>query len=125
MPSELRKNRREWRTRPDPFAEVWEKDVEPLLQSDPEGRLSATTILEWLEERHPGQYGMSQLRTLQRCVRDYRALHGPDREVCFGETFVALVKGLQEHCGSWEGCPRWCAHGQPVSSHPRVEGQQG
>ena len=37
LPSELRKKRREWRTRPDPFAEVWEKDVEPLLRLDPEG----------------------------------------------------------------------------------------
>ena len=46
MPSELRKKRRRWRTRPDPFAEVWNKDVEPLLRSDPEGGLSATTILE-------------------------------------------------------------------------------
>ncbi len=106
MPSELRKNRREWRTRPDPFAEVWEKDVEPLLQSDPEGRLSATTILEWLEERHHGQYGMSQLRTLQRRVRDYMALHGPDREVCFGDTFVALVKGLQGALWELGGVPQ-------------------
>ena len=156
MPSELRKKRRRWRTRPDPFAEVWNKDVEPLLRSDPEGGLSATTILEWLEERYPGRYGRSQLRTLQRRVRDYRALHGPDREVyfqqehppgreaqvdfthcgelgvtiggepfrhlmfhfvlshsgwsyaevCLGETFVALVKGLQGALWELGGAPR-------------------
>ncbi len=80
LPSERRRNRRGWRTRPDPFVDVWERDVEPLLRSDPEGELSATTILEWLDERHPGRFGSSHLRTLQRRIRDYRALHGPDRE---------------------------------------------
>ena len=55
LPSEIRRNRRGWRTRPDPFVDVWERDVEPLLRSDPEGELSATTILEWLDERHPGR----------------------------------------------------------------------
>ena len=83
LPSERRRNRRGWRTRPDPFADVWERDVEPLLRSDPDGELSATTILEWLDERHSGRFGSSQLRTLQRRIRDYRALHGPDREVYF------------------------------------------
>ena len=84
LPSERRRNRRGWRTRPDPFVDVWERDVEPLLRSDPEGELSATTILEWLDERHPGRFGSSHLRTLQRRIRDYRALHGPDRELSQG-----------------------------------------
>ena len=83
LPSERRRNRRGWRTRPDPFADVWERDMEPLLRSDPEGELSATTILEWLDERYPGRFDSSQLRTLQRRIRDYRALHGPDKEVYF------------------------------------------
>ena len=83
LPSESRKARRRWRSRPDPFADVWESDVVPLLRTDPEGELRATTILEWLDERHPGRFGRSQLRTLQRRIRDYRALHGPDREVYF------------------------------------------
>ena len=155
LPSERRRNRRGWRTRPDPFADVWKRDVEPLLRSDPEGELSATTILEWLDERYPGRFGSSQLRTLQRRIRDYRALHGPDREVyfqqdhppgreaqvdfthcsglgvtiggepfrhllfhlvlsysgwsyaevCFGETFAALVKGLQGALWELGGVP--------------------
>ena len=83
LPSESKKARRRWRSRPDPFADVWESDVVPLLRTDPDGELSATTILEWLDERHPGRFGRSQLRTLQRRIRDYRALHGPDREVYF------------------------------------------
>ena len=57
LPSERKKARRRWRSRPDPFADVWESEVVPLLRSDPEGELSATTILEWLDERHPGRFG--------------------------------------------------------------------
>ena len=82
MPSEQPEPRR-WRTRPDPFIEVWEEEVEPLLRRDLEGALLATTILEWLEERHPGQFSPSHLRTLQRRLRDWRALNGPEREVFF------------------------------------------
>ena len=128
----------------------------PLLRTDPDGELSATTILEWLDERYPGRFGRSQLRTLQRRTRDYRALHGPDREVyfqqdhppgreaqvdfthctelgvtiggepfrhllfhlvlshsgwryaevCFGETFGALVQGLQGALWELGGVPR-------------------
>ena len=55
LPSDRRRNGRSWRTRPDPFVDVWESEVVALLRSDPEGELSATTILEWLDERHPGR----------------------------------------------------------------------
>ena len=82
LPSETKQERR-WRTRPDPFEGVWEEEIEPLLRGDPKGRLKATTIIEWLEEHHPGRFSASQLRTLQRRLQDWRALHGPDREVYF------------------------------------------
>ena len=82
LPSD-KKGKRRWRTRPDPFAGVWAEEVEPLLRSDVEGALKATTILEWLDERHPGRFSVSQLRTLQRRLRDWRAVCGPDREVYF------------------------------------------
>ena len=62
-----------------PVRRVWAEEVEPLLRSDVEGALKATTILEWLDERHPGRFSLSQLRTLQRRLRDWRALSGPDR----------------------------------------------
>ena len=99
LPSERRRNRRGWRTRPDPFVDVWERDVEPLLRSDPEGELSATTILEWLDERHPGRFGSSHLRTLQRRIRDYRALHGPDREVYFQQDHPPMCQRGLLVCG--------------------------
>ena len=77
------KPERTWRTRPDPFEDVWVEEIVPLLRRD-EGRiLQATTLLELLEGRHPGRFGVGQLRTLQRRIRDWRALQGPDREVYF------------------------------------------
>ena len=101
LPSVRKKDRHRWRTRPDPFADVWESDVEPLLRSDPEGELSATTILEWLDERHPGRFGRSQLRTLQRRIRDHRALNGPDREVYFQQDHPPGREAQVDftHCG--------------------------
>lgn len=82
LPSEKKRDRN-WRTRRDPFGDVWASDIEPLLWSDVDGALQATTILEVLEERYPGRFGRSHLRTLQRRMRDWRALNGPDREVFF------------------------------------------
>jgi len=55
LPSE-KKKARQWRTRPDPFEEIWVDDVEPLLQRDPDGILRATIILEKLQERYPGKF---------------------------------------------------------------------
>ena len=81
LPSQAKPEHR-WRTRPDPFDGVWEDEIEPLLRNDPTGKLKATTIIDWLAEQHPGRFSASQLRTLQRRLQDWRALHGPDREAC-------------------------------------------
>jgi hypothetical protein len=82
LPSERRPSRT-WRTRPDPFATVWAEEIEPLLRQDRDGVLRATTLLEWLETRYPGRFHRGQLRSLQRRLQAWRALHGPDREVFF------------------------------------------
>lgn len=82
LPSE-RKKARHWRTRLDPFEEIWAEEVEPLLRRDPDGILSATIIMEKLQERYPGKFVPGQVRTLQRRLKDWRAINGPDREVYF------------------------------------------
>lgn len=74
---------RHWRTRKDPFVTVWDKEIVPLLVSDKDGELQATTILDYLNGQNPGRFIPSQLRTLQRRMRDWRALYGPDKEVYF------------------------------------------
>ena len=82
------KKARTWRTREDPFAEIWDREVAPLLGSDAKGVLQATTVLGWLQDKHPGRYDDGLLRTLQRRLRDWRALHGPAKEVFFEQEHV-------------------------------------
>jgi len=79
------KGPRRWRTRPDPFVEVWKVELEPLLERDEERVLEARTLLAELEKKGPGRFSEGQLRTLQRRMRDWRALHGPEQEVMFAQ----------------------------------------
>ena len=57
LPSEIRTDHT-WRTREDPFVEVWER-------------------------RYPGSFADGQIRTLQRRVKTWRALEGSAKEVFF------------------------------------------
>jgi hypothetical protein len=87
LPSET-KQPRAWRTRPDPFVKVWATEVEPLLVADKKGELEAKTIFEELVRRRPGVFEPGQLRTFQRRIREWRAQHGPEREVYFPQEHV-------------------------------------
>ncbi len=84
---------RDWRTRPDPFAEVWD-EVAGELGKEPD--LQALTLLEWLQERYPGAYPDHLLRTLQRRVKAWRARHGPDKEVMFPQHHEPGQRGLSD-----------------------------
>ena len=82
LPTEVRAPRT-WRTREDAFDEVWPV-IESKLQDAPE--FEAKTLFEWLLTTVPvGTFEPGQLRTLQRCVRDWRATAGPDKEVFFAQ----------------------------------------
>ena len=61
-----------YRTRADPFAEDL-ATVEAMLESAPS--LEGKGLFEWLCEQHPERYQPGQLRTFQRRVRMWRALH--------------------------------------------------
>ncbi|MDQ6676191.1 MAG: IS21 family transposase [Acidobacteriota bacterium] len=81
MPGEEQRNRA-WRTRLDPFAEVWdeakaEKELNPGLE--------AKTLFEEMQRRYPGKFTDGQLRTLQRKFKEWRATEGPAREVFFAQ----------------------------------------
>ncbi len=60
---------RDWRTRPDPFKNVW-TDLLFWLQSAPDS--TATSLLDRLNEKYPDQFGKSHLRTLQRRIGEWR-----------------------------------------------------
>ena len=87
LPS-MAKAPRWWRTREDPFADVWASEVVPQLAADTDGRLQVLALFRWLCRRHPGRFQPGQLRTLQRRVRAWRAQDGPDREVYFEQVAV-------------------------------------
>lgn len=73
--------KRKWKTRKDPFGNVWHDELIPILETSP--KLEARTLLEELQCRYPDQYPDKQLRTLQRRVRQWKALSGPEKEVIF------------------------------------------
>lgn len=83
LPSECEAPR-SWRTRQDPFEEVWEEIV-PLLQENP--GLEAKTLFEALQRDDPGRFADGQLRTFQRRVKTWRATAGPPREVFFPQRY--------------------------------------
>jgi hypothetical protein len=70
---------RSWRTRTDPLAGVWDEEVVPLLESQP--GLLGTTLFEELQRRHPERFDPGVVRTLQRRVRAWRAVHGGEPRV--------------------------------------------
>lgn len=79
LPSQLKKPHI-WRTRPDPFTDEWGQITE-LLQNNP--GLEAKTIFEHLQRTLVDKYQDGQLRTLQRRIKQWRALEGPAKEVFF------------------------------------------
>ena len=79
LPSEIKKAH-SWRTRKDPFEEVW-KIVKVYLESNP--GLESKTLFDYLQREYPGKFSDGQLRTLQRRIKVWRALEGPGKEVFF------------------------------------------
>ncbi len=82
LPSEVKRMERDYRTRSDPFAEVWPQ-LQELLQLNP--GLEAKTLFADLQRRFPGRFDDGQLRTLQRRIKQWRALAGPAKEVFFAQ----------------------------------------
>ena len=109
LPSQ--KPRRYWRSRPDPFADVWDAVVVPLLRQAPQ--LMGVTLLRKLQEDHPDRFPDGMLRTLQRRVSHWRALEGPAKEVFFP----------QEHVPGNGDCPTlptWATCGSPLPACPSI-----
>jgi len=71
-----------WRTRPDPFAAVWE-EARGELAVNP--GLQAKTLFQALQRKHSGRFQDGQLRCFQRRVKTWRALEGPAKEVFFAQ----------------------------------------
>ena len=81
------------RRRRDPLAGIFDEEVVPLLVESPS--LRAVTIFEELRHRHP-DLPASVRRTLERRVRHWRALHGPEQEVIFAQRHPPGRLGLSD-----------------------------
>jgi hypothetical protein len=97
LPSEVRRMERDYRTRPDPFAEVWPQ-LEAQLRLNP--GLEAKTLFADLQRRFPGRFADGQVRTLQRRLKQWRALEGPAKEVFFAQVHHPGRLGTSDftHC---------------------------
>jgi len=85
---------RKHRTRKDPLDAVWKSDMLPMLEAHP--GLRAVTLLEYLQRRHPGRYPDSIRRTLERRVKEWRAIHGPEKEVIFRQIHQPGLMGISD-----------------------------
>jgi hypothetical protein len=81
------------RRRPDPLAAVFDTDVVPMLKASP--GLRPVAILEELLRRYP-ELGPAIRRTLERRIRQWRALHGAEREVIFRQVHQPGRLGLSD-----------------------------
>lgn len=84
----------DWRTREDPLAGVWQSELVPMLERQP--KLQATTLFEYLDEHYPEQYPQSILRTLQRRVRQWKAMAGDAKAVVFDLEHVPGEMGFSD-----------------------------
>jgi len=91
LPSQKKPHRE--RRRADPFAEVWDNEVVPMLKAAP--GLRPVAIFEELCRRHP-ELGAGTRRTLERRIRSWRAVNGPDREVIFRQEHPPGRMGLSD-----------------------------
>ena len=87
-----------YRTRVDPFAEVWE-EVCGWLAAQPER--TAKSLFHDVQERYPGRFPDVQLRTLQRRVQEWRAqaLLRFDDQWLQQDAFAALPPRLRMELG--------------------------
>ena len=81
LPSECRAQHG-WRTRDDPLVDVWPRLLE-LLRAEP--TLQAKTLVDWLQRQYPEHDWQRHRRTVERRVREWKAEHGPAKEVFFSQ----------------------------------------
>ena len=86
--SPSQREKKEWRRRQDPFVRVWDEVIVPLLEASP--FLTGIGLLEHLQDLYPGDYPDKHLRSLQRRIKQWKALHGPEKEVMFRQLHIPV-----------------------------------
>jgi len=85
LPSEMGKVRH-WKTRKNVFEGVWE-EIEGMMTLSP--ALEAKTIMEYLINKDSKKFDTTQLRTLQRIIKSWRASFGKGKEIIFSQRLEA------------------------------------
>jgi transposase InsO family protein len=93
-PSERRREASSTVKREDAFTGIWEEEIVPLLEKNP--NLSATTMLDYLQEKYPERFNRSKTRTMQRRFRQWRSQYGAEKEVMFRQEHPIGVVGLSD-----------------------------
>jgi hypothetical protein len=91
LPSQKRPPRS--RRRPDPLAPYWDGEILPMLMANP--GLRPVTVLREMQRRH-AEFFDDLRRTLERRIRLWQALHGPEREVIFRQEHPPGQQGLSD-----------------------------
>jgi hypothetical protein len=91
LPSQKKEPRQ--RRRPDPVAHLWEAEILPLLKATPE--LRAIAVFDEMRRRHP-ELPEGVRRTIERRIRQWRALHGPEQDVMFAQAHPPGRMGLSD-----------------------------
>ncbi len=91
LPSQKKKPRS--RRRPDPLAAVWDAEIVPILKAAP--GIRAIAVLEEIRRRHP-EISPGIRRTLERRMRAWRALAGPEQDVIFRQEHEPGRLGLSD-----------------------------
>jgi hypothetical protein len=81
------------RRRPDPLADIFDAEIVPLLVAAP--GLRAVAVFEEMRRRYP-DLDAGVRRTMERRIRAWRAVHGPEREVIFRQTHEPGHMGLSD-----------------------------
>jgi hypothetical protein len=81
------------RRRADPLATLWDEEIVPILKAAP--GIRAIAVLEEIRRRHP-EITANIRRTLERRMRAWRALAGPERDVIFRQEHAPGQLGLSD-----------------------------
>lgn len=81
------------RRRPDPLAKIWDAEVVPILKAAP--GIRSIAVFDEIRRRHPG-LNPNIRRTLERRMRTWRAVEGPEQDVIFRQDHEPGRLGLSD-----------------------------
>lgn len=85
-------NKRNWRTRQDPLAGIWDEIVLPKLKNSQE--ITPVGIFDYLCAEHADKFDPKARRTLERRICRWRQLHGAAKQVVFVQTHAPGELGI-------------------------------